>query len=284
MTSAACANCDAPLTGPYCASCGQHAHASARTLGALLHEAWHLLTHVDARLWSTLVILMGRPGRLTQEHFAGHRARYMPPFQLYFVISLIFFGLASLSTHLRPQHPGAAVPSEAVRINVERRDCERIEAETFWLSQALAEACRHQAVDGGKSLTRSFLASIPKMMFIFVPLMAFIMLLLYLRSRRFYVEHLIFFLHAHAALYVAIIASLLIAIAARYVPKLTVASTVADYALLLYAIWYMYGSLRRFYGQGRIVTAVKFAAISVAYLACLALTLFGTLLINTLAT
>ena len=35
---AACENCLTPLVGPYCAQCGQHAHASARTLRALLHD------------------------------------------------------------------------------------------------------------------------------------------------------------------------------------------------------------------------------------------------------
>jgi hypothetical protein len=100
MTLTTCGNCNAPLTGPYCAQCGQHAHGSARSLAALSHEAWHLLTHVDARLWATIKILLLQPGRLTAEYFAQRRARYVPPFQLYLVISVLFFGLGSLSPHL----------------------------------------------------------------------------------------------------------------------------------------------------------------------------------------
>jgi uncharacterized protein DUF3667 len=75
LAKQSCDNCGAPLTGPYCAQCGQHAHESARSLGLLLHEVWHLLTHVDGHLWSTLGRLLARPGELTLEYFADRRAR-----------------------------------------------------------------------------------------------------------------------------------------------------------------------------------------------------------------
>ena len=39
--------------------------------------------------------------------------------------------------------------------------------------------------------------------FVFLPLMALVMTLLYWFPRRYYVEHLVFFLHNHAALYLA---------------------------------------------------------------------------------
>src|ERR1700722_7637243 len=96
--NASCLNCSAALVGPYCAQCGQHAHESARSLHVLFHDAWHLITHLDGRVWHTLVALLIRPGRLTREYFADHRARYVPPFRLYFVISVAFFGLGSLVT------------------------------------------------------------------------------------------------------------------------------------------------------------------------------------------
>ena len=285
MTAAACANCDALLTGPYCAKCGQHAHESARTLGALLHEAWHLLTHVDARLLSTLAILMTRPGRLTLEYFAGRRARYMPPFQLYFVVSLVFFGLASVSTHLHPQYLSAALEEankSAIIVRVTFEDCKGLDVEPEWLSRLLRDACWRQAADNGKSLEREFVASVPKMMFIFLPFMAFIVMLLYRRPRHLYVEHLILFLHAHAALYLAIVLSLLIQIPSRFFPGFAGVSITANYLLAAYGAWYIYASMRRFYGQGRGRTLWKLAAIGLTYFFCLFLTLLGTLLVSAL--
>jgi hypothetical protein len=69
----------ADRTGPYCAQCGQHAHESARSLHTLIYDAWHLVTHLDGRLWSTLVLLLFKPGRLTREYFADHRTRTCTP-------------------------------------------------------------------------------------------------------------------------------------------------------------------------------------------------------------
>jgi hypothetical protein len=92
-----CGNCGAALTGPYCSSCGQHAHESARSVAVLLHDAWHLATHVDARFWQTAANLLLRPGHLTQEYFADRRARYLPPVRVYLVLSVLFFGFGTLT-------------------------------------------------------------------------------------------------------------------------------------------------------------------------------------------
>ncbi len=40
--------------------------------------------------------LIGRPGALTREYFAGRRSSYLPPIRLYLIISVVFFLMASL--------------------------------------------------------------------------------------------------------------------------------------------------------------------------------------------
>lgn len=90
----ACANCAAPLSGPFCAQCGQHAHLH-RTLGAVFHEFLHGITHFDGKAWHTLPMLLFRPGRLTRSYIEGHRARYIAPVPLFLmVIFLMFFVLS----------------------------------------------------------------------------------------------------------------------------------------------------------------------------------------------
>src|ERR1700733_7732012 len=123
--NSACRNCSATLAGPYCAQCGQHAHESAHSLQLLFHDAWHLLTHLDGRLWGTLAPLLVQPGRLTGEYFADHRARYVPPFRLYLVISVAFFGLASLTTtvsNVAAVHSSRLSTSERAELHRELQD------------------------------------------------------------------------------------------------------------------------------------------------------------------
>jgi hypothetical protein len=94
-----CANCEAPLHGRYCAACGQEAHGSARSLATLLHDVWHDLSHLDGRLWRTIEALAIRPGHLTVEYLRDRRARYLPPFRVYLVLSILFFAVAAASSH-----------------------------------------------------------------------------------------------------------------------------------------------------------------------------------------
>jgi hypothetical protein len=91
-----CANCGAELAGEYCATCGQRHEPHVHTVGHFAAEAFESISHADSRLWRTLWLLFARPGFLTREFFAGRRARYLPPFRLYLVLSVILVLLSSM--------------------------------------------------------------------------------------------------------------------------------------------------------------------------------------------
>jgi hypothetical protein len=86
-----CANCGSALDGEYCAACGQRHEPHLHTVGHFAAEALESISHADSRLWKTLWYLLSRPGFLTREFFEGRRVRYLPPFRLYLVISVVFF-------------------------------------------------------------------------------------------------------------------------------------------------------------------------------------------------
>jgi hypothetical protein len=287
---AECGNCGATLTGPYCSACGQHAHGSARSIAALFHDAWHLATHVDDRLWQTLHLLLLRPGRLTQEYFAEHRARYLPPVRLYLVLSVLFFafGLATPEkTRMLPTvaAPDAAAPSKAAPEGARSTildidDCDDIKIPFTWLQNSMRQSCVRNKGDNGVSVEHAFLATIPKMMFLFVPMMALVMLILYWRPRRYYVEHLVFFIHTHAAVFLLLLIQALlgwIALWAAWSSGEWVAAVIG-----LYSAWYVYRAMRVYYGQGRLLTFTKLCAVGFTYLIGIALTLAATALLSIL--
>ncbi len=334
---ARCANCNARLYGPHCAQCGQHARESARSMGTLFHDAWHVLTHVDGRFWRTLRRLAFSPGHLTNEYFRERRASYVPPFRLYLVLSLVFFGVASLTSafEVEPLHPAPQALTTAERAELERgaetlaqtrerldpsttggavagavlgrvqagledaakadpappvtgtraiqwdtRDCDRVEVNPKWLQPALRDACRRAQQDGGRALAHAFVANIPKMMFVFLPLMAATMLLLYWRPRRYYVEHLVFYLHVHAALFLALTVLVVVGAAATVVPPLEVVTAVLGFATFVYAAWYVWRAMRVHYGNGRALTLAKFAIIAFWYVLFLASSVAGTAIVS----
>lgn len=113
-----CLNCGARLKGQYCGICGQRARNRLISLWELISEAFGDLLEIDSRLWRTLIPLFRRPGRLTRDYLEGRRARYMPPFRTYLVLSVIFFVVAffdprdDLSLLFEPQ-PEATAEEQA---------------------------------------------------------------------------------------------------------------------------------------------------------------------------
>tara|TARA_R110002167_G_scaffold9437_4_gene42996 strand:+ start:1426 stop:2538 length:1113 start_codon:yes stop_codon:yes gene_type:complete len=84
-----CANCETPLQGTYCHSCGQLAEDFHRSSWHLLVEAIESLLHLDGKLFRTLPGLVRAPGRLTRDYLEGRRAFQVQPFRMFLVVLLI---------------------------------------------------------------------------------------------------------------------------------------------------------------------------------------------------
>jgi hypothetical protein len=259
-----------------------------------VHSVWHFireatenLTHSDSRLWLTLVALLTRPGALTREFLDGHRVRYMPPLRLYLVISLAFFLLAALSPYqarvLQVQiGPGGVnkgfkitqTPLPGVEAGHEPMTPQRAAeicgsvlrnapsfVSRFHLERSVFNSCQKFYGDGGASLKEAYLRNWERGMFVFLPLLAAFAWLMYWRPRHYYVEHLLFFVHNHSFLF------LILALQRLMEMVIPLASLQGLLSLLIwgYVVWYLYRSMRRVYGQGRLLTLAKYAALVVVY-------------------
>jgi hypothetical protein len=106
---------------------------------------------------------------------------------------------------------------------------------------------------------------------------------LYLGSGRYYVEHLLFFVHFHAFFFLSGIVVLLLEWASSVFAGNafgsgleTVESTLMA-VLSIYVPYYLYSAMRRVYGQGRLVTILKYTLLQVGYLFFMTLTVLGLL-------
>jgi hypothetical protein len=278
-----CANCGASITGRYCANCGQRLEPPVHSLWHFLQVAAEDVTHADSRLWRTLWALLFKPGYLTHEFLAGRRAGYLPPVRLYLVLSVAFFLCASLSrpqvvqlstsdtgvpkaVHVVPLDQASNIPGSSARPGespAERsaRECAMIGFTGPFqaLSPAMQKACLKIRGDHARSLVAAIRHNLPRTMFLFLPLLAGFMMLMYWRPRHYYVEHLLLLLHNHALVF------LILPLAWGLSALLPFASGWVDLAVFLYLVWYMYRSMRVVYGQERWLTLAKLATLSLLY-------------------
>ena len=145
------------------------------------------------------------------------------------------------------------------------------------LEASLKRACEQIRADGGARLAERFATTAPKLMFIFLPLMAAVALLFYWRPRRLYAEHLVLFLHNHAFTFLLIGAMEVVnAISELNVPFIGVVGFL-NLLLFFYLPWYVFRSMRVVYGQGRLLTSVKFFFLTTIYFTLLGITMFAGL-------
>lgn len=145
----------------------------------------------------------------------------------------------------------------------------------------LRDACRKIVADQ-QSFGRALWNNIPKMMFIFLPLIAAALSLLYVRSGRYYVEHLLFVVHFHAFFFLTGIVVLLLERLAELstgvvANGLAAAQAVVGSVLVFYVPVYLLKAMRRVYAQSWWKTVPKYALLGIAYLFCMVFTGIGLL-------
>ncbi len=293
-----CENCGNAVTERYCGACGQRLEAPVHSLWHFSRIATEDLTHADSRVWRTLWALLFKPGYLTSEFLAGHRARYLPPVRLYLVLSVAFFLVASavnprlavvqfdpdkvadtrVTSLERPED--LPVPKSKASETPEQRIDRVCPGESYTgpfasVLQRFRQGCHKTILDNGRELQQAFLHNVPRAMFIFLPLLAGLMMLMYWRPRHYYVEHLLLFVHNHA--FVFLVAGTLLLLS-KFVPRVPG----VNLAVFLYFAWYMYRSMRVVYHQGRLLTVSKLALLAFFYLLFAALMLAVTSLYSVL--
>jgi hypothetical protein len=146
----------------------------------------------------------------------------------------------------------------------------------------MREACRRVTGDP-EGFTRELNQNVPRMMFLFLPLVALLLQLLHLRSRRFYVEHLLFCVHFHAFFFFAMLLLAVLEALAAILGE-NAAGSLASGAgnafgmlLLFYVPWYLYRGMRVVYGEGPRRTVAKMVLLGAGYSVFLLLTGLGLL-------
>jgi hypothetical protein len=249
------------LAGPYCSRCGQHAIDLHRPFTSLVSDAVGDLLNLDTRLIRTLRPLMLKPGAVAQHYIAGRRASFVPPLRSYLIAALLFFGLFAML-------PSEAPVRVVLRGSPEETQARGTSGVSFslpprigyfneWYQSASARALRDP-----ERLASLYYANIPRAFFVFLPLFALFLKLLY-RKQGYLVEHLAFSLYYHSFVFLAFS---LIVVARELGPLLPSALRwVIGLSLFGWLLAYLPIALRRVYGGSRLMTGLKLVTLGALY-------------------
>ncbi len=290
-----CLNCGERLTGPFCSQCGQRDVPPYPSVRELVVDAFWELSGWDGRFASTVRELVRRPGMLTREFLEGRRARYLSPLRLYLMASLLYFVIAAsapdvrlasgkspLFIGVRPTPTGGRVSApervataaeRAIRTRNENPDPDLgpegkpLSAEEkaavlkdIERAPAVARPFLRRAVTDPAGFKRGLLQTMPRMLFVLLPIFAVIVAIFY--RRRKYPEHLYFAIHLHAFIFLALAMVGLLKFS-RLAPLVAIGGTIA----LIWIPTYATVAFRRTYGGSFGGTVLKEIGIGAIYLA-----------------
>lgn len=111
-----CLNCDMPISGVYCAQCGQKTSTHRLSLGHFIkHELIHGIWHIDKGIVFTLRNILARPGYAAKDYIKGKRANHFNLVTLLLLLTGLLI-LIHQAHHTKTLDDNIAIEGDAVGI------------------------------------------------------------------------------------------------------------------------------------------------------------------------
>jgi hypothetical protein len=188
---------------------------------------------------------------------------------------------ASPSPAEEPQQPGQTTPEPR------ENDTPRLESGSDknastpfenWIETRAKEKMGEHGTKMGLFIATLF-SNLPYMMLCCIPLFAFVLKILYLRRRTFYIDHLVYALHIHTFAYTGVMLIVLATIGLNHIAPGTITGWIIAFLWIAFVVQ-IFLSIRRVYRQGWFISIFKFLFGGFAYLivlvSALAVTFFIT--------
>lgn len=259
----ACPECGEPIPERFCTRCGEkRVEARDYSLRHFFAEALNVIANLESPVPRSFFSLLRRPGLLTAEYLAGRRKRYLKPLQLFVLCNVIFFfgqpltGFNALTTPLDVHLTGLPYSETARRM---------VGAEVGRRKTSLEEyRARFDATIQNQAKT---------LVILMAPMFACVLLALYWRGRRYFVEHLVFATHFYSFFLLLLLGLHFVTAAALRAASRHGLAWGVNFDDLFTLVFlslcgaYLYRAQRRVYGQRRAVTLLKCLALALSILA-----------------
>lgn len=114
FTEALCRNCDAALTGPHCAQCGQK-KAGRIGVNSVRTEIWEKLRLFEMDLLQSALRLVTGPGKVARDYVYGVRKRHAHPLKLLLLAIAVLLVVLAQTRYLHSANVQVTKVMETVR-------------------------------------------------------------------------------------------------------------------------------------------------------------------------
>jgi hypothetical protein len=229
-----CPNCKVGLNSNvnFCHNCGQENHEKQASVKMLVRDFTQDYFTFDSKLFRSLKPLLFNPGYLTMEFTKGKRMNYIKPIRLYLFISFIYFLTSSMLSYepdteninqedkvthtittknLKGETTFKGSEEELKdrqnqrqkKILIELKEAERNNnAPLVFLKKQELKLHSEKPQD---RLNSAMEKNIPLFLFFTIPILAFVLFLLFYNAKHFYVSHLIFALHYQSFIFLVLL-------------------------------------------------------------------------------
>jgi len=271
-----CLNCGQNVHDRFCSYCGQENREPHETFWGLLVHFIEDIFHYDGKLFSTVKQLFLKPGYLSSEYLRGKRTVYLHPIRFYLFTSAFFFICLFYVFHpiekiLEANESKKKVESSESILTIQngliqdkKDNPKTFEAYLFEQSKLPLEKrdtefeqkLIKQVYNIGKQYTNpatlfedlleTMLHKMSTLLFIALPLLAFLLQLVFIRRKGFYyMHHGIFVLHMATSLFLILFVSEIL----NLLSLATHISLISAFGVWIIYAWiiYYFMSFKRFY-------------------------------------
>lgn len=281
-----CQNCGNEVQDRFCSHCAQENTETRQPFHFLFAHFLEDFTHYDGQFWKTIRYLLFSPGKLTNEYLAGKRQQYVAPVKLYIFLSFIVFFVPTLFPDSGNKKELVHITNETIKDGVADSASDKLvkqeldslppikigehDIESKADFDSLAKATKKKELGWIRPIVNkyydlkgkgnsndeiiekfqeSFIHILPKALFVYLPIFAFLLWLFHPKKEWWFFDHGIFTLHFFSFLLLSIFMITLIneigdLIDRSFVNTLT---TLIDIVLFGYMVAYFFKAHRVVY-------------------------------------
>jgi hypothetical protein len=209
-TKKKCPNCEIEFDAGYqfCPHCGQENKDIHLSFRLFLKDYLSAAYLIDSKIFQSIKKLLFRPAEITNEYLKGKRMSQLPPIRMYLVVSLIYFTVITLphfgaKTDTSVAEADISVEVDSIFQDIKESDLNKsstFEKKFEYYTQQ--QTAKIETPVGRYTFIQNLRKYVSTGLFLFIPVNAFLLFILFRRRRPYYIEHFMFVIHLQTAIFI----------------------------------------------------------------------------------